>query len=352
MKFISSILLTIFFLLEETRAEQENIAYDGTSDGGLGSDDEIILLFIFLFFAFCVSIFGSFLLYVTYLDDLIMKLYRAEGNIIEGEVVRTEFSTNPNDDIGIAGNQNIQKRHVAAIEYSIIISETYPLRIRKLLRVLECDLFPQDQHRDISSRNKNNQNVFDDNTIRSKAGRVVEILVSRDSFFKSCQFDQGRKLPLLVLPNQPLSALPARQVERRLSARYRFSSMGFVIAAILVAVFCFRLATPLLAHMLHGEDGTETRGYVPSITGGSAIFDSLLMNIFFATLALSPTLCIHHLFYDFLQYSLEKEYFETGADVIKGDQDDSSLSTWSDFRGHSFTTNDYFFYSRMDLEIQ
>ena len=348
---IVALLTTIIVLLDEKKSlfvnaeQEENPATysNGTGDGELGSNDEIFLFFIFLFFALCVSLFGSFLFYVSYLDDRIMKLYVDEGNLVEGEVVATEFTRgvdagDAEDSIGKNFN-NSQKEYFVSIEYSILLSENYPIRIRKQLRVLKGDFFhpgknPAGGYCDPLSLNCASSGG---NVIEPTKKPIIEIIASRDSFFKSFQFDHGKKLQLLVLPDHHLSALPARQVERRLSTRYRLFSISFVLAAILIAVFCFRLAAPLLQQQVYGEEGSE---YVPSIIEQSPIY-SLLINFVFAMIALAPIPCIHHLLHELIQQSLEGEYFEMGGEVIKGGQDDSSLSSRSDFG-----------YNHMDLETQ
>jgi len=275
-------------------------------------DDEIFIFSIFVFFAFSVSLFGSILSYVSYLDDRIMKLYVEEGSLVEGEVVATEFTrgVDNSDNEEIGNNVNSQKEYFVTIEYSHLLSENYPIRIQKQLRVLEGDFFHQ-------GANPSGSCNIDPCSFNCTSGHNniiptprVEIIASRDSFFKSFQFDHGKKLELLVLPNHHLSALPARQVERRLSTRYRLFSLSFVIAAILIAVFCFRLAAPLLR-----VDGVS----------------SFKINFMFVIIALAPIPCIHYCLHELIQHSLEGEYFEMGGEVIKGGQDDSSLSSNSNF---------------------
>lgn len=323
------------------KAVEENSAtyYDGGDNidaAELGSNDEIFLFFIFLFFAFSVSLFGSFLSYVSYLDDRIMQLYVEEGNLVEGEVVATEFTrgvagATSSDNEEIAKNFNSsQKEYFVTIEYSHLLSENYPIRIQKQLRVLEGDFFHQGANPSDPCSNIDpcsfNCTTGENNTTIIPRPRI-EIIASKDSFFKSFQFDHGKKLELLVLPNHHLSALPARQVERRLSSRYRLFSLSFVLSAIMIAVFCFRLAAPLLR-----VDGAEGSGY-PLIIAQSSL-NALLINFIFVIIALAPIPCIHYFLHEPIQHSLECEYFEMGGEVIEGGQDDSSLSSKSDFGYH------------------
>ena len=346
-KAITVVVLTTLVILDEKiiSAEQD----DGTSDE-LSSDEELFLFFMFSFFALCVSLFGSFLLYISFLDDRIMKLYVDEGNLVEGEVVATAFTRGVDTDVENMGKWNSEKEYFVSIEYSILLSENYPIRIRKQLRVLESDFFHPG--RNSLGCDNNDQCASEANAVATKVNPRIEITASRDSFFKIFQFENGRKLQLLVLPDRHLSALPACQVERRLSTRYRLFSITFVIAAISIAVFCFRLAAPLLEQQMY-EEGREASGYIPSIIRGTTILNSLLMNFVIAMFALTPVPCIHHLLHDAIQSSLEGEYFETGGEVIKGGHayDDSSLSSRSDVGIYNHTTSD-FRYSRMGLETQ
>ena len=349
-KSITVVVLTTLVILDEKiiGAEQD----DGTSDGELGSDEQLFLFFMFSFFALCVSLFGSFLLYVSFLDDRIMKLYVDEGNLVEGEVVATEFTRGVDTDDENMGKWNSEKKHFVSIEYSILLSENYPIRIRKQLRVLESDFFHPGRN-SLDSRDNNDRCPSEANAVATKLNPTIEIIATRDSFFKSFQFENGRKLQLLVLSDHHLSALPACQVERRLSTRYRLFSITFVIAAILIAVFCFRLAAPLLQQQMYEEEEREASGYIPSIIRGTTILNSLLMNFIIAMLALTPVPCIHHLLHDSIQSLLEGEYFEMGGEVIKCGHayDDSSLSSRSDVGIYNRTTSD-FRYSRMGLETQ
>ena len=340
-------LLTTIVLLDEKKslfvnAEQEDIP---ATDGELGSNDEIFLFFIFLFFACCVSLFGSFLSYVSYLDDKIMKLYVDEGNLVEGEVVATEFTRGAyagDEDTGKNFN-NVQKEYFVSVEYPFLLSENYPIRIRKQLRVLEGDFFHPGQNPTGCAPclfNFPSGDTSGENVVTPTTKSRIEIIASRDSFFKSFQFDHGKNLQLLVLPNRHLSALPARQVERRLSTRYRLFSISFVVAAILIAVFCFRLAAPLLQQQVYGEE-EEGRWYIPSIIATQSPLNFLLINFAFVIIALAPIPCIHYLLHELIQHSLEGEYFEMGGEVINGGQDDSSLSSRSDFA-----------YNRMELDTQ
>jgi len=312
----------VIFSANVINADQDDASAttDDATDNKLGSEDEIFLFILFLFFALCVSFFGSFLLYLSYLDDRIMKRYAEEGILLKGEVVTTEFTRGVDGDMTKLGDNNGQKEYFVSLEYSYNLSDNYPIRIRKQLRVLECDFCQADSCHD------------------RKPNPVVEIIASRDSFFKSFQFDHGRTLELLVLPKHYLSALPACQVKRRLSTKYRLYSITFVVVAIIIAVFCFHLAAQEFGELVYGDEGNVER----------TILRAILVDLVFAIFALTPVPCIHFLLRDMILYSLEGEYFERGGHVLKGGEDDSSLSSRSDFG----RTPSYFGYNRMGLETQ
>eukprot|EP00536_Pseudo-nitzschia_multiseries_P006245 jgi/Psemu1/286334/fgenesh1_pg.130_\ len=328
-------LFVIFCTLDENATDAEDVTNQGDDgDGQLGLEDEIVLFFLFLFFAFCVSLFASFVCYVSCLDDMIMQQYAEEGELVEGEVVATEFTRGADvgvDNLGENMNSS-QKEYFVSIEYMILLSENYPIRIRKQLRVLEGDFFHQGQ-------SPTNCGIVDPCTFSCDPGNKavlptpkqrIQIIASRDSFFKSFQFDHGKMLQLLVMPNHHLSALPARQVERRLSTRYRLYSVSFALAAFSIAIFCFSLAGPLL-HQLISEGLADGDGYLPSILTAQAPLHSMQVNFLYIMLALTPIPCIHHLLKGQIQQSLEGEYFETGGEVISGGADDSSISSRSEF---------------------
>lgn len=341
--------LATFYVLGDNIVSAEEEDYSGTYDddadaGELGLEDEIVLFFMFSFFAFCVSLFSSFLFYVSYLDDRIMKQYAEQGELVEGEVVATEFTRGADssvDDIGKNVNFS-QKEYFVSIEYMFLLSDNYPIRIRKQLRVLGGDFFHPGQ-------NPTDCDLVDpcsftcvpgNKNAEAKATPRIEIIASQDSFFKSFQFDHGKMLELLVMPNHHLSALPARQVQRRMSTRYRLYSISFVIAAYSIAIFCFRLAAPLLQQLLY-EGAEEGDSDVPSIITAQGSLNSFQINFLYAMFALAPIPCIHQILYGHIQESLEGEYFDTGGEVVSGGQDDSSLSSTSAFG-----------YSRTGLEAQ
>ena len=319
-KTITVILLTTLVVLDEKIISAEQDDYmstktDDTTDREFGAEEELFLFLIFSFFALCISLFGSGLLYVSYCDDRVMKKYADEGILIEGKVVATEFTRGGDTNAIKFGNYSSRREYFVSIEYSFLLSENYPIRIRKQLRVLECDFCQPDRNSSCPENKKNS---------------IIEIIASRDSFFRSFQFDHGKKIQLLVLPDHHLSALPTCQVKRRLSTKYRLFSITFVIIAILIAVFLFRFAVSLLWRRTNEEEEMETNGFMSK---HPTILSSLLVNIVFAMLALAPIPCIHYCLHDCIQYSLEEEYFEMGGNIIKGghDYDDSSLSSRSDF---------------------
>ena len=277
-----------------------------------------VCLFMFSFFALCLSFLGSTMLYVSYIDDRIMKRYADKGTLTDGEVVATELVRGCNTGCNAGCNADTrnysgQRDYLVSVHYTCVLSENNRTLIRKKIRALECDFCPPDQTSQCSD---------------SKSNPLIEILCMQDDFFQNCEYDhQGKKVQLLVLPDQHLSALPASQIKRRLSTKSRISSLAFALVSILIAVLCLNLAMPPLWQRIYGEREAETRG----------LLRLLAFNLSFVMIALFPVTCIHFLLRDMVQSSLENEYFKAGAKILKGGgYDDSSLSSKSEY------TNNYF----------
>jgi hypothetical protein len=302
---------------------------DATPEDGIGYDDKIMLFFVFGFFGFTVSLFGSFLGYISSLEDKIIRQYLNMGNVILGDVVSTEFTRG----VG-SSNGNVRftfgspKEYFVSVEYSQQLSTNYPIRVRKQLRVLEDEFFSPD-HQEVAHTYSQSNSVFctsctqevNEETIETSMNdhckfptTEIEFMASAESFFRNF-YCQGKKLQLLVLPHRHLSAIPLRQAERRVGIKYRLFSLSFVTASMLIAIFCFHLA----AQFLLPDDEQLQPG---------TSFDAMLLYPLFAILALAPVPAMHFFLHDAIWNSLEVEYFETG-EVIKGGLGDSSLSTWN-----------------------
>lgn len=295
-----------------------------------------------------------------------MDLYFDKGLHVEGDVVSTEFARCGGGGQKCGGGgvggwgeyENQQKEYLVSVEYNRLLSSTYPVRIRKQLRVMEGELFhPDHPERDQAQRQKRHAPVVATESERdvtsnpcsvAHCGTSIEIdapmksfadcpyaapkplieieaCARKDSFFGTFHFNRGTKLELLVMPNHHLSALPVGHIERRLSHQHRLFSVAIVGVAALIAAVCFRLASQCLLEMEAEHDQVDNSSYATE----SGLVWGWVVYWAFVVLVLAQIPCIHGLLRGTIRQSLEQEYFEVG-ELIKGGQDDSSLSTGSD----------------------
>jgi hypothetical protein len=243
------------------------------------------------------------------------------------------------------GRFGSQKEYFATVEYNTtMVTANYPLRIRKQVKVLENQLLHPDNLPKVNQSQSFNgvepnaifqapcstcnsevsEKVFEVSIQDEENPRArIEIITSGESFFKDFMVRDGRRLvELIVLPNHHLSGLPARQVERRLSTKYRLSSASFVVAAMVLAIFCFDIAVQFLW-------GTDYVGSSDEVARTSSPFAYLLYALF----ASIPIPIVYTFLHGPIRGSLEEEYFQGlgSGEIIKAghQEDDSSLSTWN-----------------------
>jgi hypothetical protein len=275
------------------------------------------------------------------MEDLIMKEYMKHGIFIDGDVVATEFTR------GVGRNEEAlikfdsQKEYFVTVEYSLLLSANYPVKVRKQLRVMEGEFHDPD---DSDIKKSKSRTLFQDpcstcNSDMDKDDHIVplqdpnqptktrvEIVTSSESFFKKMPALHEQKLHLLALPTHPLSALPARQIEKRISPRHRLYSIMFVFAAMLMSVFCFHVATQ---YLLTGNLQQPSESVESFFTQARPVTRNVLFYVIFLGFALLPIPCIHFCLRDALRDALQLEFFETGDIIQGGQEDDTSFSTWN-----------------------
>jgi hypothetical protein len=316
-----------------------NADEDAISQNRIGGDDDVILFFLFVLFGFVVSVFGSLLCYVSFLEDRLMQEYMKEGVRIEGDVVAMEFTR------GVGRNEEAlmkfdnEKEYFVTIKYSFLLSGIYPVRVRKQLRLFEGEFIHPDQPEFNSPHPRNNKSntVFqrpcspgilevDDRAFDASLNLkpIIEIVTSNESFCNKFQFGpNGQKVQLLVHPTHPLSALSVRQVERRISAKYRLFSFIFVITATIIAIFCYQLASQFLQEVYSDV-------MIESSLADERHFSRIrLLHLLLVAVALIPIPCIHYFLNEAISRSLRAEYLESGEFIKGGQEDDASFSTWN-----------------------
>jgi hypothetical protein len=334
----SVVVVLLLLLLQSCIAngddEIDDSKNDKGEDDGFGEDGWILAVVMSLLFAFCFSLFGSVLGYISFLDDAIMKRYQTgEAFVVEADIYSTEFARGAGHGspslVGFEGNQ---REYCVTVKYDQIICESYRIRIRKQIRVLESDFILPDHLPDHPPELLNPKTTSGDNAKATKsldpeAAPVVDpeslmvkdnkkrpaapiIVVNQEKFLHD-----HRKLELLVLNQKPKSGFPREQLDRRLSLRYRLSSVAFVIFTIFLALFCFRRAIRFITE----EEDEQDR-----------LFGWITVWVFVALIVIQIP-CIHILLHTTLRDALEEDYFELAELVpTTGQEDDDDSSSSSD----------------------
>jgi hypothetical protein len=321
------VVLLLLLLQSSCIANGEEIDYSTVNNGddGFGEDGWILVVVMSLLFAFCISLFGSVLGYISFVDDAIMKRYQDEAFVVEADIHSTEFARGAGHNGSLLCFEGNQREYCVTVEYDQIISESYRIRIQKQIRALESD-FKNPDHPEPNNPNTSGDAakaakrldpeapvVDPESLVKKDKKQQPPIIVNQESFFRKFLYDH-RKVELLVLNNKPKSGFPREQLDRRLSLRYRLSSLAFVISTIFLALFCFRMAIRTITE----EEDAQHR-----LSGWIAVW-------VFVALIVMQIPCIHILMHTTLRDALEEEYFELAELVPTGLDDHSTLSSGSD----------------------
>ena len=127
------------------------------------------------------------------------------------------------------------------------------------------------------------------------------------------------KIEMLVLPDFHKSGVSKRQVERANGNRYRLSTAALILSGLGLSAFCIRLAAEAISHSqvvdTNNASTNVVTAYITLVFAGLVILEMVLVHC-----------CLNKAFVD----ALEEEYLKSG-DLVPVDEDDSSLSTGSDF---------------------
>jgi hypothetical protein len=274
-----------------------------SSNDGLG-ENEWILVILSLLIAFCISVFGSVVGYMSMLDDAITKHYKSHGEILNADVVSTVFTKGRRSGFGFGLQEGNEPEYTLVVEYSRIISDKYHIRIRKQVRARESDfVYPDFPHFDM-------QKHVDSLVTRDSSDEEVD---AESNLFPRTFQEENRKLELYVLEDHPRSGFPVHQVERACSLHYRLSTLVFAGANMLFAMFVLFVT----AHRISEQDDEKSRV-------------AWICFWIFVCLFLSTLPVIHCLLNKLLKGALEEEYYESGEWIPTGQEDSSSLSSGND----------------------
>ena len=298
-------------------------------DNGEEIDNDWYMILLFsLIFGFVITLFGSGVVYFSFLEDALMRRYRDEGDIVRATVMAATF-VRSGDSGSCCSQGKTTPELIAFIEYNRILAKNYTVRVRKQIKVREDDLIAPaiigmpggmmnirvNMCQDITTIPQNGETNFDDN------GEMYTTAPSDLSRRTSALLEQSRSEPnigseqyfidVLVLPYHVQSAYPKKKVERACSFQSMLSTSILIGFIVLLATFCTALALDAVLGM---ENEHRQR------IGCYAIGFLVLL------IALEVPLihfCLHSLFMD----TLRAEYLERGEFVPVDGGGSSSLSS-------------------------
>ena len=100
----------------------------------------------------------------------------------------------------------------------------------------------------------------------------------------------------------------------------------FVLAAIIMAVFCYHVGAQYLLTTGTQQYSDPTVSF--AVQQRPMTRDGLL-SLLYLSFALLPVPCIHFCLRDAIRKALEQEYYESGDIIRGGEADDQSFSTWN-----------------------
>jgi hypothetical protein len=312
----------LFALSVSTRcvlAEDLGQSLSHTENGikNMGDESYIIIAFS-AFLAFCTLSVVATISYFSFLEDRLMKRYLEEGEVTEAIVVSAEFARGFKGAWGSSGNKADASatEYVLFVEYNKPIAQgSYMVRVRKQVKALADDV-AWGRNGLVYSYSKNMEQA-DDLDSALQIQRMLRLLHDDEAARKGP--DGLGKLDMLVLPEFHKSGVSRRQVERANGNRNMLSSMALVISGLGLSAFCVRLAAVAISN-----------SQIADFTNADTNMVTLYMILSFAAMVILEVLLVHCCLRKTLEDALEEEYLQ-GGDLVPVDEDDSSLSTGSDF---------------------
>ena len=277
----------------------------------------IMAVLISLIYALCVSFLGGALGCLAELEDSIMKRYYEEGQVVNANIISTEFARGSNASGGGACVSDGHIEYTAVVEYYRMTSADYRIKVRKQLRVRESDVISPhhsalNAFKTSKGKSKKRSPKIEIHVDTEALQKNNHLQASQEIFFRKIALE-NRTLDLLVLPEHPKSGYPQNAVERAGSLRYRSTSLSLVAVTVLLAAYFLRMSA---LKIFEQEDEGQWRI-------GWTIF------WIFVVLIVLQMPVIYYLLNTLLKKSMEEEYYELGG-LMPTAQDDSSLSSRTD----------------------
>lgn len=311
------------FFTTAANGEDFGQAFSHTQKASTNVGDETYITISFsAFLAFCILSVVATIGYFSILEDRLMKRYLEEGMLVEAVVKSADFARGGNagqwESRFASTKQNrMETEYVLFVEYDRPIAEgSYMTRIRKQIKAKEADINRPSHY--TYSVDGHEESVHLDSPIQVQ--KMLQLLHDGDNVM-----NEGLgTIEMLVMPDFHKSGVSRRQVELANAPTARLSLIALIISGVGLALFCVRLAAKAISESQISDKTEDTN-----------LVTFYMIGIFLVLLVLEILLvhcCMKKMFVE----ALEEEYLKGGDLVVptEGDQDDSSLSTGSDFFLH------------------
>ena len=308
------ITVTLLAFVVESAAEDFGREFSNTKNGSNNGDETKIIMAFSAFIAFCILSVLATVVYFSFLEDRLMQRYLEEGQAVEATVIAADFARGGNGkQWGAAKSDRLETEYVLFVEYNRPIAEgSYMTRVRKQIKAKETDIIRPSQYANSCEGN-------DESVVLSSPMQVQRILQMFHDEENGIGKNQGLgTVEMLVMPDFHKSGVLRQQVERCNSRRHKLSLMALACSGIGLALFCVRLAAKSISSSKMNDSITYTNLVTLAIMG------------IFSALVLLQMMVIHFCLQKALVDALEDEYLKSG-DLVPVEEDDSSLSTGSDF---------------------
>lgn len=243
-----------------------------------------------------------------------MRRYLEEGEVVEAAVIAADFARGGNGiQWGAAKSDRLETEYVLFVEYNRPIAEgSYMTRVRKQIKAKEADITRPCHYTYCCEGHE-------ESVVLSSPIQVQKMLQLLHDDENGIYRNQGLgTVEMLVMPDFHKSGVLRPHVERCNTRRHKFSMAALVFSGIGLALFCVRLAAKSISFSKLNDSTLDTN------------LITLAMMGIFSLLVLLQMMVIHFCLQKVFVDALENEYLKSG-DLVPFDEDDSSLSTGSDF---------------------
>ena len=306
--------ITLLSFVVGSTAEDFGREFSNTKNGSQNGDETIIVMAFSAFIAFSILSVLATIMYFLFLEDRLMKRYSEEGEVVEAAVIAADFARGGNGkQWGAAKSDRLETEYVLFVEYNRPIAEgSYMTRVRKQIKAKEADITRPCHYTYCCEGNE--ESVVLSSPIHVQ--KMLQMLHDDENGFDK---NQGLgTVEMLVMPDFHKSGVLRAQVERCNSQRHKLSMGALLFSGIGLSLFCVRLAAKAISSSQLDDNITDTN-----------LITFAMMGVF-SVLVLLQMVVIHFCLQTAFVDALEEEYLKSG-DLVPFDEDDSSLSTGSDF---------------------